>query len=98
MLPLERLRMATLTVPDHVAIRAFPEETVVLNLETGKYYSLNPSGGAFLEALRASGSFSSALADLHARFPEQGAMLIERHLHEFCTVLASSGLLAVHEA
>ena len=30
-------------IPQHVVFRGFATETVVLNLETGKYHGLNPS-------------------------------------------------------
>lgn len=32
-------------VPDHVVYRAFVDETVVLNLDTGRYHGLNAVGG-----------------------------------------------------
>jgi hypothetical protein len=41
-----------LKVPDHVVFRAFPAETVILNLNTGMYHGLNPTAGRMLETLR----------------------------------------------
>ena len=38
-------------VPRHVVHRDFPAQTVILNLETGKYHGLNPTAGT--DALRA---------------------------------------------
>ena len=39
------------TIPQHVVFRAFVEETVVLNLESGRYHGLNPTAGRMLELL-----------------------------------------------
>ena len=41
------------SVPEHVVYREFVQETVILNLETGTYHGLNPSGGKMLETLGA---------------------------------------------
>ena len=38
-------------LPDHVVYRTFVYETVVLNLQTGKYHGLNRTGGRMLELL-----------------------------------------------
>ena len=51
-------------IPDHVVFRKFPAETVVLNLETGKYHGLNPTAGRMLEALGETGSVEAAVAVL----------------------------------
>jgi hypothetical protein len=50
--PLRRVLDARVIVPDHVAFRAFPNKTVVANLESGIYHELNPTGGRMLEALQ----------------------------------------------
>ena len=34
-------------VPDHVVLREFDTETVVLDLDTGTYHSVNATGGRF---------------------------------------------------
>ena len=39
------------TVPQHVVYRSFPTETVVLNLNTGKYHGLNATAGRMLDEL-----------------------------------------------
>ena len=56
------LRSAKLRVPQHVVYRVFPTETVVLNLQTGKYHGLNPTAGRMLEALALTGSIPGAAA------------------------------------
>jgi hypothetical protein len=40
---------AKLALPQHVVHRSFVEETVVLNLRTGKYHGLNRTAGEMLE-------------------------------------------------
>jgi hypothetical protein len=36
-------------VPEHVIFRSFAEETVALNLQTGKFHGLNPTAGRMVE-------------------------------------------------
>src|SRR3954465_15727426 len=38
-------------VPEHVVYRKFDEETVALNLQTGRYHGLNPTAAIMVEAL-----------------------------------------------
>jgi hypothetical protein len=42
----------TVRVPEHVVYRKFAEETVALNLQTGRYHGLNPTAAAMVQALR----------------------------------------------
>jgi hypothetical protein len=90
-----RLRRGRLTVPEHVAVRAFPEETIVLNLQTGTYHATNASGGVFLQVLREHAVFDAAVAELVRQFPDADAGRIERDLQDFCVALAEDGLLEV---
>jgi hypothetical protein len=48
----DTLLSASLRLPQHVVHRSFVAETVVLNLQTGKYHGLNPVGGRMLEVGR----------------------------------------------
>lgn len=79
------------TVPDHVVYRAFVHETVILNLRTGRYHGLNPTGGRMLELLEehSLGGAAERLAEEYARpLPE-----VERDVREFCGQLAERGLI-----
>jgi PqqD family protein of HPr-rel-A system len=81
-------------LPEHVVFRAFPTETVVLNLQSGKYHGLNPSAGRMLELLDASGSLASATAaaaDEYGQDPEQ----VERDIRLLCRELLERGLIEV---
>ena len=63
-------REGRVVVPQHVVHRRFPNETVVLNLRTGKYHGLNPTAGMMLEELARSGSVAetaAAVATEHGR-------------------------------
>ena len=83
-------------VPDHVVFRQFAQETVVLNLETGRYHSLNPTGGRMLEVLAEADSIRQAAAQLKAEFPEAGDS-IERDLCKFCLALSSRRLIQLDD-
>ncbi|MHB8235243.1 MAG: PqqD family protein [Solirubrobacteraceae bacterium] len=79
-------------VSQHVVYRAFPSETVVLNLQTGRYHGLNPTAGRMLEALEQANSVRDAaatLADNHNVAPS----VIERDLCELCRSLLERGLI-----
>lgn len=88
---------ATAHVPNHVVFRTFAAETVVLNLETGKYHGLNPVGGRMLEVLAAAPSVVAAAETLAEEYGEPVAR-IESDLHEFCNELAERGLIELRVA
>jgi hypothetical protein len=91
-----RLQDATIRVPEHVVHRSFVSETVVLNLQTGKYHGVNPSGGRMLEALERHGSINPAAAALADEFEISPAEL-ENDLVEFCLSLKERGLIEIVE-
>jgi hypothetical protein len=83
-------------IPDHVVHRDFPGETVVLNLETGQYHSLNATARRMLGALDESDSVGSATASLAREFGVSRDR-IERDLLGLCTSLADRGLLELDD-
>jgi hypothetical protein len=85
---------AHVAVPHHVVHRAFPTETVVLNLETGNYHGLNPVAGRMLEVLEQLGSVSESAERLAREF-EQPLERIERDLSGLCADLVERGLIEV---
>lgn len=85
---------ARVTLPHHVVYRSFPAETVVLNLQTGRYHGLNPTGGRMLQALEQSPSVSEAAATL-AQIYDQPRATIERDLCELCDALRERGLIEI---
>lgn len=92
----DRVLSARPSVPDRVVYREFVNETVVLNLETGSYHGLNPSGGKMLESLKAASTVqeaAAALADYYGRpLPE-----IEEDLCVFCLGLHERGLVELED-
>jgi hypothetical protein len=92
----EDVLAATPSVPDHVVYRAFVNETVVLNLETGAYHGLNPSGATMLERLTTAETVRAAAAAL-AEYYRQPLDQIESDLCEFCLSLQERGLLVLSD-
>jgi coenzyme PQQ synthesis protein D (PqqD) len=79
-------------VPRHVVYRSFPAETVVLNLETGRYHGLNATAGQMLEALEQAACVRDAVAALATDY-EQDPSVVERDLCELCQSLLERGLI-----
>ena len=85
---------ATVRVPQHVVYRPFPAETVVLNLDTGLYHSLNPTGGRMLEVLDEVGLVKTAVVRLAQEY-EQPLERVTRDICSFCFALLEQGLIQV---
>jgi hypothetical protein len=81
-------------VPQHVVYRSFPSETVVLNLETGKYHGLNSTAGQMLEEMERAVSLREAAASAVATF-ERPPAEIEADMCELCQALLERGLLEI---
>jgi hypothetical protein len=79
-------------VPQHVVYRSFPAETVVLNLETGKYHGLNATAGRMLDTLKQADCVRDAAATLAAHY-ERDQDMIEVDLCELCQSLLDRGLI-----
>jgi len=84
-------------VPDHVVYREFVNETVVLNLETGTYHGLNPSGGKMLDTLKTAVTVRDAAVTL-AEYYERPLVEIQEDLYEFCLALRDQGLVELEHA
>lgn len=90
----ESLLGSSVRLPDHVVYRGFVAETVVLNLQTGKYHGLNPVGGRMLEALQQASSVREAVVVIAAEYgQEEGA--VEADVLSFCRDLLERGLIEV---
>jgi hypothetical protein len=93
----QQLGAVRVRLPQHVVYREFPSETVVLNLETGTYHGLNPTGGRMLEELNRAPSVGAAAARLAAAY-DQPVEVVERDLYDFCIGLIERELLTVEPA
>lgn len=89
LLPESRVR-----VPRHVVYRSFPSETVVLNLNTGKYHGLNATAGRMLDALEKTPCMRDA-ATAVAESYEQPQAVVEKDMHELCCLLLDRGLIEI---
>ena len=88
------LLTARAEIQGHVVYRAFVHETVVLNLETGMYHGLNPTGGRMLEVLERETSVNGAVASLAEEYSKP-ADEVERDVCEFCVDLFERGLIEI---
>ncbi len=79
-------------VPDHVAVRRFSSETVLLNLETGRYHGLDSFGSHFLSALERHADIDLAV---QALAPELNVALprLRSDMLAFCLQLEERGLI-----
>lgn len=88
------LLAASVTVPQHIVYRSFPSETVVLNLQTGKYYGLNATAGRMLEELERAACVGDTIGVL-AQTYDQPREVIERDVCELCRSLLERGLIGI---
>ena len=82
-------------VPEHVVYRDFAEQTVALNLQTGRYHGLNPTAAAMLEAMREAPSVAAAAERLGPEWDVEPDVPLA-DLLELCEGLESRGLLETH--
>ena len=87
---------ARVRVPDDVVYRKFAEETIVLNLENGKYHGLNRVGAEMVTAA-AEGvpllEVAEATAEQYGRPVEE----VQADLADLCLDLSERGLIEVQE-
>ena len=82
------------SIPDHVVYRAFTAETVILNLETGKYHGLNATGGRMLELLDRCDTVADAAATFASDFDKE-LPEVDPDIRKFCNRLFARGLLDI---
>ena len=62
------IMQSRLRVPEHVVYRSFGDETVVVNLRSGKYHGLNPTAARMLDVLSGSPTVEDGVRDLAHEF------------------------------
>ncbi len=87
---------AKIRVPQHVVYRSFPSETVVLNLQTGKYHGLNPTAGRMLKAMEEADTVLDAAVKAAHDF-EQPQTNTEKDMSDLCQALLKRGLIELEE-
>jgi hypothetical protein len=90
------LLQARIKLPQHVVYRTFPSETVVLNLQTGKYHGLNPTAGRMLSMLEQADSVLAAAAEVAGDY-EQPQATTERDMCALCDALLERGLIELDD-
>lgn len=83
-------------VPQHVVFRNFPNETVVLNLENGKYHGLNPTAGRMLDALDQGATVREAAAAVALEYGRPREE-VEDDMVRLCQALLERGLIEVDD-
>ncbi len=86
------LLAARARLPEHVVHRGFAAETVVLNLQTGKYHGLNPTAGRMLEVLESKDTVGEAAADIANEYG-QPIDQVEQDLCALCADLVERDLI-----
>lgn len=81
-------------LPPHVVMCSFVQETILMDVRTAEYFSLDRLGGAMLRRVLGSGSLAAAaetlVADGSGDFETTAA-----ELDELCEELAALGLLEI---
>ncbi|HWT23515.1 MAG TPA: PqqD family protein, partial [Solirubrobacteraceae bacterium] len=80
------------SIPAHVVHRALADETVILNLQTGRYHGLNPTAAKILESLTGASTVRAAAAQVAAHYGRPTGS-VEQDVARFCRDLADRGLL-----
>jgi len=81
-------------IPAHVLVRHLDGETVMLNLETEKYYGLDETGTRMWELVTDLPSIETAYGELAEEFEVEPEVL-RNHLAELLGQLVENGLLKV---
>ncbi|HEY7018028.1 MAG TPA: PqqD family protein [Gaiellaceae bacterium] len=81
-------------VPGHVVYRTFVNETVVLDLETGRYQGVNVTGGRILDLLVTGRSVGGAAKELAEEYSRPLGD-VEQDVCRFCSDLLRRGLIEV---
>jgi Coenzyme PQQ synthesis protein D (PqqD) len=84
------------TVP-HVLVRFLDKESVLLNLETERYFGLDETGTRMWQVVTAAPSIDAAYQELQNEFDVESELL-RLHLTELLGRLVENGLLQIQPA
>lgn len=82
------------TVPQHVLVRFMDRESVLLNLETERYFGLDATGTRMWQVATAAPNVESALTQLQEEYDAQPELL-QSNLTELLVRLAENGLISL---
>ena len=86
-----------LVVPQHVLVRFMDRESVLLNLETERYFGLDEMGTRMWQVATAAPNVETAIQQLQDEYDATPETL-QSHLTELLGRLVDNGLLALHPA
>lgn len=81
-----------LHVPEHVVYRDFGDDTVILNLDSGRYHGLNRTAALMVAAVDECPTVADAVERV-SRETGQPADVIERDVLDLCAALEERGLV-----
>jgi hypothetical protein len=84
------------SVPQHVLVRIFQNESVLLNLDSEYYHGLDDVGTRMWQAVTQSKTLQDAYDLLLSEF-EVDAATLKKDLTDFIETLVQRGLLEVHD-
>lgn len=90
----EALVVAHIRVPEQVVFRTFEAETVLLNLQTGRYHGLNATGTRMLELLGETGSVAATAEAVAAEY-DASLGAVTQDVIQLCRDLVERGLIEV---
>ena len=82
------------TAPQHVLVRVLDRESVLLNLETERYFGLDETGTRMWQLVTASQDIEAAYRELLAEFDVEPELL-RTHLTDLLEQLVENGLIQV---
>ena len=88
------LPAGTISIPEGVVRRAFGEDKVLLNLASGHYHGLNPTGERMVDVLEETGSAEAAATRIAAEFG-QPLDRVRQDLAKLCGELEDRGLIVI---
>ncbi len=86
-----------LVVPQHVLVRFMDRESVLLNLETERYFGLDETGTRMWQVVTAAPSVEVAVLQLQDEYDTTPEVL-QSNLTELLSRLVENGLLALYPA
>lgn len=84
--------MENLKITDDILSKTVNDEEVIVNLNNGTYYGLNPTGTVIWSHLKKGSARSEILEDLKSQF-EIGAEELDADIDEFVTDLKNRKML-----
>jgi hypothetical protein len=91
------MKRCQVSVPQHVVFRDLADETVILNINTGQYHSVDRVGARFFEVMRDVPALELAIGPLAGEF-EQPFAVIETDLAAFVGEMVELGVIELQPA